>query len=201
MIGPCSVAGRGIVMNLRAIIVAAAAVGLLAAWLSVAPAEAVRAGAEPIAAFPVAAMQENWSSRSGQGSCVYAALAAALRYEEHDSEASYVRQNYAGGAYWQDAVAICDKLDIAFDLTTAANLEIVADACRDGHVCVVGVDCCGDCVPYSPHSRHGGHALVVFACTADSVALYDSNHDCGPIRYVSSASFAADWQGWAVIVY
>jgi hypothetical protein len=158
---------------------------------------------------PKFAMQENWGD---YGSCTYAATVAACLFQGEHETARYVRANFVGGASYYEVANIFASRGIRYCGTTWGSVELLRWASDTRRFMVIGCDSGGACVPYSPsHIRlsdgrivkNSGHAMVLVHFDDERVGLYDSNHCIFPsnsrrIRWVSTADFLKDWQGWAI---
>ena len=95
------------------------------------------AGEQPVANLPGPLRYENWTNRSGSGSCVIASSCSMAAWGGEDELADFLRRSYAGG---QTQRSIQEKLtaaEVPFICTESTDLEVLEYATRTRRMAIV----------------------------------------------------------------
>lgn len=149
----------------------------------------------PTINIPPQCREKNWVDPiTNEGSCVFATMTMSLRWMLAEDEASYWRNNFAGGQWasneWNPNHNLPQKFEsrnIPYAYTTSGDEEFLtwAIATRRGAGITV---------------RSGSHMVLLVDLTDTEAALIDSNEP-NRIVWVNRNRLIAEWQnshGWAV---
>lgn len=138
----------------------------------------------PVMNLPIALRQQNWVAASGDGSCVWASLVMALRWQHRDQEAAHLRATYSGGASKYHTAKCGIRLAETFNERDVGFLEWAVRTRRGACVAIQGAE----------------HMVCIVDMTEDRVAILDNN-DPNNIHWRWRKEFLADWfksASWAI---
>ncbi len=151
----------------------------------------------PTVDLPTQCREQNWVDPiTHEGSCVFATQVTALRWFLEDDEATYWRDNFAGGEYaddtWQYGNNLARKLD-------ARQLHYVYSL--DGDPAILDW-AMSTRRPVGVTTHGGRHMQLLVHFDDEWAALIDSNNP-GVVNWIERDRFLAEWRAsnqWAVVL-
>jgi len=139
---------------------------------------------EDLADIPEEMRKRNWRGQTG-GSCVHASLISLLRYQGLDDMATWWRQNFDGGEYF-------DRLETRLD---AANLRYAAASGPEGEKMLEWAmkNRLGAIIGYTDDEAFQAHALLIVDLTPTQAVLLDNNH-IEQYKFVNKEEFFRIWR-------
>ena len=135
-----------------------------------------RAGAPDL---PVGIAEHNWRGRHGSGSCAWASLITALRWQGQDNMAAHVKSRYDSGATWRDLKSASDTLDLKYTYTARGDSRLLEWASQTKRAGVVF---------YKPQ-----HAVTFVGFDGNDAVIIDPNHPQRKER-IDKQAFINNWR-------
>jgi len=144
----------------------------------------------PTVNLPKSLRQQNWLGSANEGSCVYATMVMALRWQgRHDLAAKM--KGYGNGSWSERLTADFTREGIRFAETETGDVKFLEWACRTRRGCGI---------TWGYNGRASGHMLLLVHLDDKYAAILDNNFPTKITWYKREAllNFWKSGSGWAV---
>lgn len=130
----------------------------------------------PAVDLPVALRHANYAG----GSCLWAAFQDVLAWQNREQDATYCRQNCAGGAGVTDVTAVCDRRGLDYACTTSGDADFLEWASETRRGAAI--------------YWHGGAHAITFCGFVGNKAVIIDNNSPGKEQWLGRGEFLSEWR-------